>query len=455
MKSLKSLSIFMVALLVFSCKFGDTNIDPANIDKARVTLPVLLTSAQASLAYNLGGRASWYTGMFTNHLTGVNAQPQDFSRYLLGEGDVDGLWRDMYAEIMNGLNTIIIKSTDENSPHYRGVARVLMAQSLGTVSSFWGDVPFADAFQGPTGNTTPKYDTQEAVYATVQKLLDDAIVDLNSRSSAFSPGDDDLVFGGELSDWIRTANAFKARFFMHTSKRNQGASASALAALRSAISSVGQNAAFEFGSSQTNASPWFQLNNQRPDVRVNADFIALLNSLNDPRRTPFIRNTGSGPFVGNLFGTINSKVPFITFAECKFIEAEALVRTGAGGADAAYRAAIRASLDETLGSTVSDAVKTAYVEANGTLTGSNDARLERIMTQKHIALFTQPETWTDYRRTGFPRLRANPDPVRSAINPQGAIPRRFTYPISERLYNGANIPTKNPSLQEPKLWWDN
>ena len=82
--------------------------------------------------------------------------------------------------------------------------------------------------------------------------------------------------------------------------------------------------------------------------------------------------------------------------------------------------------------------------------------LELIMNEKYVAMFTSTESWTDWRRTGFPQLSA----------PAGAnltdIPRRMPYPEGEYLYNADNVPM--PLTADPddkfgvtttyRLWWD-
>jgi hypothetical protein len=70
--------------------------------------------------------------------------------------------------------------------------------------------------------------------------------------------------------------------------------------------------------------------------------------------------------------------------------------------------------------------------------------METIMTQKYIAMFTQPEVWADYRRTGYPDL--TPDP-RGSIN---SIPQRYPTALDERLYN-ENMESIT-DLTTP-VWW--
>ena len=444
--------IVLLAAFLTSCDYGDLNVDPNSPSEAVVPLSLMLPSAEASLAYNLGGRSSWYTGMFTAHLTGVNAQPNDFANYNIGESDVDGLWRDYYATTLTTLNTIVTKAEADGAVHYAGVAKVLIANSMGTITSFWGDVPYSDALKASTGDFTPTYDTQQAVYASIQTLLTAAIANLSATTSTLSPGADDLIYNGNLANWIRTAHALKARYFMHTFNINGNtAASSALTSLASAYTSNAQQAKLTFGVTEQDASPWYQLNTDRPDVRVNAYFKNILVTLADPRIGRYVDTRGaSGDFVGSFFSSINSAVPIISFAECEFLRAEALYRTGGAGAQAALQSAITASLVDVTG-----ANNPAYVTANGTLSGTAAQQLTTIMTQKYIALFTQPESWTDWRRTKIPALTPVSTSVKNVSNPNGEIPRRLAYPISERLFNASNITSANPSVQTPKMWWDN
>jgi hypothetical protein len=448
---IKLIILAALMLTVASCEFGDLNVDPNNPTPDKVPLSVMLPAAEASAAYNLGGRSSWYTGMFTAHLTGVNAQPGDFANYNISESDVDGLWRDYYASVLSTLDAMVKKAGEQQSPHYAGVAKVLKAHTLGVVTSFWGDIPYSDALKADLENTTPQYDKQDEIYSTIQTLLTEAISDLGATNSILSPSSDDLFYNGNRNLWIKAAYGLKARYFMHTFNVDGTAAAnSALTNLANSFVSNSEQMTFEFGNTQTDASPWYQLNQDRPDVRVNDYFLNVMNTLGDPRFNQFTDDRGEeGFFVGEYFSAINGVTPFISYAEVKFIEAEARVRTGAAGAQAALQAAIQASLEDVTGSN-----NATYVTTNGTLSGNAAQQLTRILTQKHIALFTQCESWVDWRRTGIPALTPVSTAVINAANPNGEIPRRLAYPISERLFNSSNIPSSTPSLQTPKMYWD-
>jgi hypothetical protein len=117
----------------------------------------------------------------------------------------------------------------------------------------------------------------------------------------------------------------------------------------------------------------------------------------------------------------------------------------------ALKEGVRASIKKITGTATTDAAIDAYITRNATLTGDFNSDLQKIMIQKYIAMFTSIESWTDYRRTGIPQLVPNANGDHNQ-NPGGAIPRRFNYPQTERLYN-KNFPEYLPNLQD-RMWFD-
>ncbi|MDR0574501.1 MAG: SusD/RagB family nutrient-binding outer membrane lipoprotein [Tannerella sp.] len=124
------------------------------------------------------------------------------------------------------------------------------------------------------------------------------------------------------------------------------------------------------------------------------------------------------------------KATLFSYSEVCFIQAEAAQRgwnTGGVNAEQAYNDGIRASLaDWGVETGFSAYINRQEIRYNGTL--------EQIVTQKWIASFLMPESWFDWRRTGYPVL-----PVRypdAALKP--VIPVRLIYPETENRYNKAH-----------------
>jgi hypothetical protein len=189
----------------------------------------------------------------------------------------------------------------------------------------------------------------------------------------------------------------------------------------------------------------------------------------DPRRAYYAAPTAAGgnTFVGfqlgssapaglSYFGpyikTATAPVIFATYSENKFIEAEARLILNA--TDPAIKTALDAGINASFNKAITVASDTnataakrdAYITAKATLTGDFQADLEKIITQKYIALYTLGEVWVDYRRTGYPKI--------PTVQGTTGIPRRLPYPANENLLNSANIPDRGTTYYKPRMWWD-
>ena len=169
----------------------DLNVDPNNPQD--VALNLMLPTVEGTLAYNYGSDISRIACCWTQQHIGINRQHEGFYRYVIGEGDVNNAWNNMYATTMINCDIMIKKAEASNSPAYASVGKILQALSLGIVTDMWGDVPFSEAFRGET-SLTPKNDTQDQIYVTINSLLDDAIAKI-STTSVNKPGADDLIYG--------------------------------------------------------------------------------------------------------------------------------------------------------------------------------------------------------------------------------------------------------------------
>ena len=459
MKLLKISILLSTMFMVFSCEFGDTNVNPAL--PSDVSAQAIVPAAQAGMAFAIGGEVVRINGLFMQQFQGINAQQFDNYKYFVKASDMDGVWRRLYASSLNPLVTIQRKADAENSVHTSGMAKVLIAHSIGTLADMFGDIPYTDAFSGLDGNFFPAYDTQEGIYNSVQQLLDEAIAELGGDAgSGPSLGGDDLIYGGSTGAWIKAANSLKAKYYLHTSKVSGQAYSQALDALNKGFTSNGEDFQFNFGLAANEANPQYQFTQDRGgNIAVDPFFFNLLLDLEDPRAPAFLEADADQPSgyntnfnSGTYYTLINSPVVFMTYAENKFIEAEAelMGNDDVAAAEAALKEAITASLEKIAGSADMD-----YVNANGDLAGLADAeaRLERIMTQKYIALYSHGlECWTDFRRTGYPAI----DPVEggnNAFNLNGEVPRRLPYPQTEIDLNSSNVPITAPNFQD-RFWWD-
>lgn len=436
------LSLLFLLAISQGCRkdyfYNGINDDPSQLKNP--TASSLLPGVILQSAYTWGGDASRFPSIFMQQVTGAANQSASADLYNITPDDVDNMWyAGFYGAIMTNIDTLISIATTAGQKHYAAVGKIMMANDLGQVTDFWGDVPFTEAFKGLV-NTQPKYDNQQSIYAELHRLLDEAIADLEvDDGSAFQPGtNDDLLFEGDLEKWLRFAHSLKAKFYLHTIKVDNTAAAKALAEAAKGFE-AGEGAFVKFvgSSATTTQAPWYQFNTQRADIIFTGHLNDIMSAADDPRYEVYF-DPSDPSSLGPLYGSANSPVYFMSYDEVKFIEAELQFRNGNNAeAAAAYNEAVRANLLRTINdaSYLNEVEKTA---ANITLAD--------IMTQKYIALFLSPEVWTDWRRTGLPVLTA---PAGNVLG--GQLPRSLFYPSSEVRYN-TNTPA-NTRLTR-RVWWD-
>ena len=431
------------------------NNDPNN--PMTVTLATLLSGTQVGLGYTYGGDMGYAALMWTQQLAGGANQPFAYDQYNFKPGDIDNVWNaEMYGGPMKDINILIGKAAADASPAYKGIAEIEMALAIGAITDLFGNAPYSQAFKG-AANLSPAYDHQKAIYASIIILLEQAKTDL-AANSAFYPGTDDFIYGGDLAKWTMLANALEARFYIHqTIVDPTHAYANALTALANGFTGNADDYKITFGTSEGNSNPFYQFNEQRGgDIGTGAFLLDTMVKISDPR-LPVYYNADGGAYkglpagvggadftpVGSAFTSANSPVVFMSYVEQKFIEAEAKLQTDdASGAATAYNDAIKASLTAN-GVTDAEWVNT-YANEN-----SETISLEKIICQKYIALFLQFEVYNDYRRTGFPVLK-----LASGISPSiSTIPYRYPYAQSEINYN-SNCPSNINIFSNKVPWMD-
>lgn len=446
---MRKFNILIAAALLLSLvscdKFFEGVNDNPN-DPTEVTPDVLLAAAEGYIAYGCGGDVSRFTSVVTQQATGITRQWTTYDRYTITETEFDNWWR--FNHYGGGLNDLYLlnQMAEENGyTQYAGVSKVLMAYGVMVSTDLFGDVPYSEAFLG-TDNLTPAYDNQADIYVAIIALLNEAKTELAEAPAPISPGADDLIYGGDAAMWTMTANVLLARAYLHQGAVSNANYAAALTALGTeGVDTYGSSAddcEFPFGTSPTENNPWFQFNDQRGDIDHSGFMYQWMVAEDDPRQNIFVDTTGGAFLMGAAIGGPASPFSLASYVEVKFIEAEAAFQTGdMARAATAHNAAVMASLAQWGVSGSS-----ATFETNHASETAASITLEKIMNNKYVALFTSPESFNDWRRTGFPAI----SPV-SGNTTGGIIPLRFPYPQSERLYN-PNMPTGQTLLDA--VWWD-
>ncbi|MEE9439078.1 MAG: SusD/RagB family nutrient-binding outer membrane lipoprotein [Saprospiraceae bacterium] len=408
MKNIKFLLLVFLTSSIFllsGCSdFLDVNDNPTKVSDVSITslLPTVIeaTSKASHQSMLSANRVS-------HHLDGVGSYYGEFTN--------GAAWVTIYLKALNNIR--IIKEKSAESPHYKGIANVLEAMHVGLVADTWEDAPYSEALQG-SNNVSPAYDSQEELYNSIFKLLDQAIALLESGTSFLTPGNDDLAYGGDMEKWVKLAHSLKARYLLHLStKSNNWAEIAAEAAL--GISENDDNFQI-FYNSTTNFNPIHDiaLSNQTGNLSVTFGkmFIDMLNGesygVDDPRLTTittlFPDSTvyrGQANYdvelldyscdigLTNWYSSISAPVVMMSNAETRFIQAEAEMNMG-GNALASYEAGIKAHMN--MVGVVEEDI-TTYMTDPAVATVS----LENIMKEKYISLIFNPESWNDLKRHKF------------------------------------------------------
>lgn len=473
----KKIPVIMLTLLlcmtVLSCDdYLDINESP-NAPAEIGNFDLLLADMTSTTSYNLvgGGNFTRWGARWIQHISD-NSAPPSVDTYRFTTAGMNNEWAfTSYAGVLINSQIVIEDGTAAESWNHVAIAKILMAHNYALLTDYFGEIPFSDALKR-TESLKPAYDNQESVYVGIQDLLDQAIADIN-RNAALQVGSGDLYFGGNMQNWLKVANALKARYHLRLTNApgNDPAVQAGLAldALDNTLESNADNADFDYPGDPGAEAPWQQwIDKFSTTIQMSDYFVNLLQSLNDPR-LPIMadQSVAEGIYVGHPNGSLDTKpldsissigsyylatdasAPLITFAEVKFMEAEAAFRSGdVGRAETAYADAIKANMQLLSGNgeleTVIDAAaQDAYITANPM------SSLEDIMTQKYIAGFVvaSAEAYSDYRRTGFPaniQIAANAD--------FDQVPTRIPYTDTEINNNLENVPVGITPTS--KVWWD-
>ncbi len=454
MKRLKIVMIPVLALgiLLSACDILDENEQPTPEEDLQSLMPY----TQYLIAYWQGLDMARYQLQWTQQLSGIRGTFIQVDRYGMEPGHTDDIWYFYYNEIHFRLKEISELADEAEAPAYRGMANILQAYSLGFMTDAWGDIPYSAAATYFEEIAYPAYDSQDIIYAEIMSLISRGIADLREAALTghMQPGgSEDPIYEGDLDRWERAANVIKLRYLLRTSNYHDDyAEILDHISTSDLFASRGDDMAYVFDQNLDQVNPHYYFDNERGHTRVGRFFTDLLKENNDPRLQYFVTMDANGEYEGTPPGegrynaslpsdnvaSYDTPVSLISYTEQQFIKAEVYLKTGNQNlADQHFSEAVIASLREC---GIEDAAwedEHAYVE---------NATLEQVMTAKYVALFLNPEVWTDYRRTGYPELTPYEDA------PEGEIPRRFVYPQNEYERNEDNIPDEDGLFD--RVWWD-
>lgn len=469
MRKISIFSIFAVLLLfIASCDkdFEEINTDPNNpteIESGLLMADALrLTTNQLYSTFVGGDMGSCWSQQW------AKVQYNDEERYSPRGAVIQTFWDVLYEDLASDAQVIYNLAVIEENVNMQGVALVMKAYAFSILADVYGDVPFSEALKTSDGNFAPAYDTQQQVYAGVLAMLDDANA-LFSATGGTINANSDLIYGGDYSKWQKFANSLKFRTLMRIS----GTSDHDAAALQDIVSNraiFGSNsdiASVKYLAASPNANPIYEsiIFGSRFEFKVSDVLVTMLSDNNDPRLAVYAQENEDGDYRGKPAGIFNvpnddynygnvspigekyvdPELPgvFMSYAELEFLMAEAVLSGFiTGNAETHYQNGIAASMAEN-GIVDYSMVPTAL--------GTGALAFQKIGEQKWLALYCQGiESWTEWRRTGYPVLSPAID---ATIN---VIPQRFKYPTTEQSLNGisysAAVANQGEDVLATTLW---
>ncbi|WKN32669.1 SusD/RagB family nutrient-binding outer membrane lipoprotein [Porifericola rhodea] len=525
-RNILSMAALALTLLVSSCTddFTDLNTDPKNLTvdnlsqseygavvKAAMYAPAFLpNSARGPFQLTQSLFSDIYGGYFA-----TTAPNFDSDKFILVGGWLNGAFNYFYGSAAPQIKYAEDFAAENGYELENAMMKVWRVWSYHRITDFWGPIPYS---QFGNGERSVPYDSQQEIYQDFFTTLNEAIPVLQSNAGTTSfLGSNDLLYGGNVDQWIRFANTLRLRLAMRVkyvdpalSKTEAEKSAAApLLEANEDIASIATSAP-DFTNPYNTITQW-------GEFRMSADMESILKGYEDPRvafyaapaADPDPSDDPSGvefPYEGMRNGQSKVDKQGINFNALASDMAEAYTEAGAAGpafvvmnaaesyflraegalegwnmggtAQSLYEQGIVVS-HEQYGLDGSNLSGDAYVASantpasfDGTVpaasevpvafnaAGSKEQQLEQIITQKWISIYpNSQEAWAEKRRTGYPTFydRLNTDNPAIPVN---TVPRRVPFVDGEFTTN-ANavneaISSKlgGPDNGATKLWWD-
>jgi hypothetical protein len=518
LNKIKTTAICATLLAAVSCTsdFNETNTNPTGItakdleqdfNNVRVPFTTVFTGVFNTTHWKYQLQQNLNADIWSGYMatpTPFKGAAGDNSNYNYVDGWNSFIWSLPYTDVM--ANTLKIEQrTKEKYAQFYAVSLILKVEGMHRVTDVFGPIVYS---QFGTTNAVIPYDSQEEVYVKMFSELDTAVAELTRSVNAGEKSNfgsiDMSAYGGDYKKWVKYANSLRLRLAMRIVK------------IKPALAKTEAEKAIShpFGVMTTNADiakviipnyidPILTISVAWGDIRMSADMESIMNGYSDPRIAKYFKESADFPGqyrgirtginmtaksdrigmseIGSVVAS-NEKV-FMTPAEVYFLRAEGALRgwNMGGTAQSLYEAGITTSFAQHgvsgAATYIADNVKMAkdFVDVkdaanNGVAvnkvtiawdgTAVNEVKLQKIITQKWIANFPEgQEAWSEYRRTGYPKL------LRVISNTSGGKittefgPRRVNFVQSEKDGNPGGVATGLAKLGGPdnggtRLWWD-
>ncbi len=514
MRNLRNiLGVLACGVLMTGCT---DNFDATNTNPNKITVESGKLSASSMFEPLLYGGAnflSYYSYYWSNELSQFTALTGNtlgrVYKYDIGDANWTSVWNTYakYASNAEEMHRLALKQDDKA---LQAIALTMKALYMSSLSDIFGDIPYAEAFKASEGVRTPKFDSQERVYQLIFADLENAniIYASNPMVSSASVGLDGM-YSMNMAKWRKFNNSLYLRLLCRLS----GRPATIAYGEQTIVEKINQLATDTqnypiFASNEDNAtvkfsgiSPYYSQFDPKDYTKSNFEAYRITKNLInlmvvkqsgnnavdiavDPRLPIFATQNkigywnGCGTNVSNTdfgggacinystFSRINADEWFMDFSEVQFILAEAAMKGYIAGGEATakeyYETAVKASLKKWSDFGVAAGTAQAFTDMDiaeymATRLASWDNaenKFELIGNQRYLAsFFIGMESWTEYRRTGYPTLTVD----ESWLN-DGVLPTRFAYPNTTIATNRVNAEEAlnrmgGPNDMKTPLWW--
>lgn len=433
---------------------------------------------------------------------------QNNCSYYLVDSWCANTYTQTYTNLLSSWKAVKTEAEKLSHPEWSALADIIRISAWSKTLESFGPIPYSHA--GEAALVIP-CDSEKEVFTLMLNDLSVAVEVLSPLAGGKIFMDYDAVYGGDITKWVKYANSLMLRLAMRVSYADQTlASTYALRAVNSKLglmTSVDDEAKMSKGAGMSFVNNVNYIAANYNETRMGISIFCYLNGYQDPRLEKyFTESTTPGAFTafngkkyvgisgssrrGVVADYTTASLPNFTSetptywmrtSEVYFLLAEAALRFGSefGSAESLYEQGIQMSFTEngittpvdsylalnaapsgyqfgSSSSTVSSSATTAF-------TGSMDEKLEKIAIQKYLALYPNGhEAWTEWRRTGFPKLAPIEENQGSGdgVTLTGGI-RRMKYPVSFRQsaedqenYNKTLILLGGEDKPTTQLWWD-
>lgn len=436
--------IGILALSALTVACSEDTMDRINKDNAHpgaetVNAKFQVTDAIVSSVFTTNtGNLAWYVSIYTEQTFGTgnnqakNAELRNTNE-TAASTTFNNEWNGTYANLMN-IYQMMDKCKDgglnAGQLDIKGMAEVLAAYNWGIMTDLFGDIPCSEALQ--SGISAPALDSQEDIYKTIISLLDSAIEDLQKASDEGMTyaKSQDVLYNGDLKQWLGLAHGLKARYLLHKMGRDNSVLSTVVSEANAAIQAGFKDARLDVFDGDAQINAWSAYWYSRDYIGSTTTVDNLMTERNDPREslynwdapTQWYGNPSLGLGVpGNqeqATATYSLPVPYWLYngvagasvgshlfstSELYFILAEAKIRLGQDG-KADFQAAVKAALADyayACSTEFSDEEVAAYLE--GIDSKYTASPLTELFVQKYLAQARdeQLETYNDMRRCKY------------------------------------------------------